>query len=134
MVFGIFSRGKSRTHNTGQLQTQPAKSGSSSDRRYQDDDGKTGPPTWVDDPEMAKNFAAAVQILSAPDGLSPAALSAMFSLEQPLERAIAIAGAVERQGGSFKDQQVAVKNFMVRWWGELSPGLQESISQGFEYR
>src|SRR3546814_14077055 len=68
------------------------------------------------DLQMQRDFATGVQILSGPDGLSPEALNAVFSLEQPLEKAIAIAGAVERQGGAFKDQQFAVKNFMVRWW------------------
>src|SRR3546814_4099376 len=57
----------------------------------------------------------------------------MFSLEQPLEKASAIAGAVERQGGAFKDQQFAVKNFMVRWCSELSPSLRETFSAGFRH-
>src|SRR3546814_1637962 len=79
--------------------------------------------------QMQRDFATGVQILSGPDGLSPEALNAMFSLEQPLEKAIAIAGAVERQGGAFKDQQFAVKNFMVRWWSELSPRSEEHTSE-----
>lgn len=100
---------------------------------YLEDDGKLGGPSWANEEGMQRSFAAGVQVLSAPDGLSPEALNAMFSLEQPLERAIAIAGAVERQGGSFKDQQFAVKNFMIRWWSELSPSLQDTISNQFRY-
>jgi hypothetical protein len=99
--------------------------------RYQDDDGKSGPPSWSGDSDMERDFAAGIQLMSAPDGLSADALMAMFSLPQPLERALAIAGAVERQGGSFKDQQFAAKNFMVKWWGELSPDLQETFANDF---
>lgn len=99
--------------------------------KYQDDDGKSGPPSWSGNPDMERNFAAGIQIMSAPDGLSADALMAMFSLPKPLERSLAIAGAVERQGGSFKDQQFAAKNFMVKWWGELSPDLQESFANEF---
>src|SRR3546814_115140 len=103
------------------------------DGRYLESDGKSGPPSWANDEQMQRDFATGVQILSGPDGLSPEALNAMFSLEQPLEKAIAIAGAVERQGGAFKDQQFAVKNFKVRWWSELSPSLRETFSEGFRH-
>lgn len=101
---------------------------------YDDDDGKTGPPSWVNNNDSQREFAAGVQVMAAPDGLGPEALTAMFSLQQPVDRAIEIAGAVERQGGTFKDQQAAVKNFMVIWWNDLSPDLQETFSQSFENR
>lgn len=81
---------------------------------------------------MEIKFATGVQILAGNE-LSAEALKAMFSLEGPLDQAIAIAGAVERQGGSYHDQQVVVKNFMVRWWGSLSPDLQQSIAHSFRY-
>lgn len=100
--------------------------------QYDESDGQTGLPSWENDEDSQREFAAGVQRLAAPDGLKPSALVAMFSLQKPLDEALAIAGAVERQGGSFKDQQLAVKNFMVRWWGELSPDLQDQISQSFE--
>lgn len=102
-------------------------------KEYRDDDGKVGLPSWVDNDDTARKFAAGVQILAS-DRLSSSALTAMFSLEKPLDQALAIAGAVERQGGSFSDQQFAVMNFMVKLWGGLSADLQESISEGFRYR
>lgn len=119
MVFGIFSR--KQTHSP----REP--------KDYREDDGKLGPPSWINNDDTARKFAAGVQILAS-DRLSASALTAMFSLKDPLDRAIAIAGAVERQGGSFSDQQFAVKNFMVKWWGGLSADLQESISESFKYR
>ncbi len=102
--------------------------------QYDDTDGQTDPPSWADDEDSQREFAAGVQRLAAPDGLKPSALVAMFSLQKPLDESLAIAGAVERQGGSFKDQQLAVKNFMVRWWNGLSPDLQDQISHDFENR
>src|SRR3546814_12229293 len=62
------------------------------DGRYLESDGKSGPPSWANDEQMQRDFATGVQILSGPDGLSPEALNAMFSLEQPLDKAIDIAG------------------------------------------
>src|SRR3546814_14426895 len=68
------------------------------DGRYLESDGKSGPPSWANDEQMQRDFATGVQILSGPDGLSPEALNAMFSLEQPLDKPIANAGAFERKG------------------------------------
>lgn len=87
-------------------------------------------PSWSKNEAMQIKFAAGVQSMAG-NLLSGDALVAMFSLEKTLSDALAIAAEVERKGGSFKDQQLAVKNFMVRSWNELSPETQKSIEDGF---
>ncbi|MEN8836540.1 MAG: hypothetical protein ABF266_00140 [Celeribacter marinus] len=80
------------------------------------DAGEKNDPSWVRDQSESEIFWAVVQKFAARKGVPTVYLSFMMGNEHEFNDLRFIAGAIEREGASFTEQQTAIGELLVRQW------------------
>lgn len=79
-------------------------------------EGKGIPPSWIQDRNKNEIFLHGIQNLAMQHGVPQSFLSENLSIDNTLISLVNYAGAMEQEGSSFMEQQMAVSEKLVEMW------------------
>lgn len=114
-VFKSYLNAKSRIHYSNKRFAERAMS-----------TGEQKVPSWVEDRNENEIFISVIQQRAMRKGVPQVFLQAVLADRDTLEKLVHYAGAMEHQGASFIEQQVAVADRLVEIWGNSPTEIKEA--------
>ena len=86
--------------------------------------GSTQIPSWMDDKMETEIFGEVLEYNAKRQGVPKSFLIGFIGNQTKLMELMHLAGAMEAEGASFTEQQVAVSDKLVSQWNAMPPKLQ----------
>lgn len=115
VVFYIFNRAKTRMHYADTMRAQRAMAA-----------GEGRAPSWAGNRSKNEQFIYAIQEFAMNNGVPQTFLTAVLHHEETFTSLVHYAGAMEREGASFEEQELAVSNKLIEMWSASPAAVKEA--------
>ena len=95
--------------------------------RIEQQTGGGHPPSWHEKADRQEEFFACVERLATRKGVPSSYAQAVLGKEVNVRRLIWYVGALEDQGASWMEQQMAVTDQIIEWWTAEELALRRII-------